>query len=315
MNCKPPRLSEEDQRFFFSLDDSELPLIQRFRDRKTQAIHVLLLGYFKVKPVVNNFAYHSVKADLKYIADKVLGGKGFKPFRLSDRAFRRAYERIFEMAGYRRWSDEEHFRDLETRLFAECSNWSYPRHLFDSAIAHPSNNHTAIPAYSTLQKVISRALKQHQADLQNRLSANMTHSLRSWLSRLTSPTNEDLKLLRSEANNQTSRELEKELEAHQLFVPHIEEIKRVVDALKMSPLNQQHYAEQVTYYGAKLKRCAPKDQRLFLLCYLAQRWEQALERIADGFLYQVEQAKQKAQYMQMDTFTLRLEAKFIGDEC
>ncbi|WP_407261479.1 hypothetical protein [Klebsiella quasipneumoniae] len=53
-------------------------------------------------------------------------------------------------------------------------------------------------------------------------------------------------------------------------------------------------AEKVDYYGAKLKRQTVGSQWLYLLCYLQTRWQQALERIADGFVHHVRQTKQKA---------------------
>jgi signal transduction histidine kinase len=42
----------------------------------------------------------------------------------------------------------------------------------------------------------------------------------------------------------------------------------------------KYYAERVDYYGAKLKRQSIDNQRLYLLCYLQQRWQQAQEREA-----------------------------------
>lgn len=72
----------------------------------------------------------------------------------------------------------------------------------------------------------------------------------------------------------------------------IPEVNRTLSALSLK--NQQYFAERVTYYGGKLKRQPIGYQRLYLLCYLQSRWQQALERIADGFVHHVVQRKQKA---------------------
>jgi len=72
------------------------------------------------------------------------------------------------------------------------------------------------------------------------------------------------------------------------------EVNRILSALSIPLKNQQYFAERVTYYGAKLKRQSTGYQRLYLLCYLQSRWQQALERIADGFVHHVVQRKQKA---------------------
>ncbi len=68
----------------------------------------------------------------------------------------------------------------------------------------------------------------------------------------------------------------------------------LLSTLSLSQKNLQHLAEKVDYYGAKLKRQTVGSQWLYLLCYLQTRWQQALERIADGFVHHVRQTKQKA---------------------
>lgn len=79
-----------------------------------------------------------------------------------------------------------------------------------------------------------------------------------------------------------------------MIEPWIEKIKQIVSQLELSPMNQKHYAERVDYYGAKLNRHDSRDQQLYLLCYKNHRWQIALERIAEGFLHQVRQVKQKS---------------------
>lgn len=41
----PPVFSETDQRFFFTLNDRELEVINRIRDRKYRVVAIVLLGY------------------------------------------------------------------------------------------------------------------------------------------------------------------------------------------------------------------------------------------------------------------------------
>ncbi len=71
------------------------------------------------------------------------------------------------------------------------------------------------------------------------------------------------------------------------------EVDLLLSTLSLSQKNLQH-GRKVDYYGAKLKRQTVGSQWLYLLCYLQTRWQQALERIADGFVHHVRQTKQKA---------------------
>ena len=100
--------------------------------------------------------------------------------------------------------------------------------------------------------------------------------------------------LRQSARNFTGAELAKELAVHRHVAQWIPEVSAALNTLSLSQKNQQHFAERVDYYGAKLKRQSIDNQRLYLLCYLQQRWQQAQERIADGLVHHVRHAKQKA---------------------
>lgn len=63
----PPAFTSADQRFFFSLNDKELAIAKSLRHRGQRYMLVVLLGYFKAKPVVLNPGFHQIKQDLKYV--------------------------------------------------------------------------------------------------------------------------------------------------------------------------------------------------------------------------------------------------------
>jgi hypothetical protein len=43
---------------------------------------VVLLGYFKSKPVPINPKYGQIKEDLKFVANTILPGQGLRPFKI-----------------------------------------------------------------------------------------------------------------------------------------------------------------------------------------------------------------------------------------
>ncbi|WP_139325889.1 hypothetical protein, partial [Thalassolituus maritimus] len=96
------------------------------------------------------------------------------------------------------------------------------------------------------------------------------------LSELVSGNNSlNLRQLRQSARNFTGTELEKELAVHSYIQPWMPEVNEVLSELSLSSKNQQHFAERVNYYGAKLQRQFIGNRRLYLLCYLQTRWVQA----------------------------------------
>jgi hypothetical protein len=92
-----PILNSNDQRFFFALNDAELAECKRIRKRDSRCMFVLLLGYFKVKPIMLSPGYHQIKQDLKHVCSEVLAGPGLRPFNLTQKARIRIYPRIFNI--------------------------------------------------------------------------------------------------------------------------------------------------------------------------------------------------------------------------
>jgi TnpA family transposase len=291
----PPIFTTSDQRFFFALNDKERSVANSLRHRAQRCMLVVLLGYFKAKPVTLNLSFGQLKHDLKYVYKTVLPGPGFRPFNLSQKESDRIYQRIFQLCGYQRWSAKDHEAALSKHLTQQASAWTAPRHLFDAAVEYFSAQKIAICAYSTLQKMISEVV----VDQQNRMTANielvMSAPLQQAITTLVTGADAlTFRQLRQSARNFTGTELEKELAVYRHIRHWMPEVDRLLNMLSLSPKNQQYLAEKVDYYGAKLKRQTVGNQRLYLLCYLQTRWQQALERIADGFVHHVRQIKQNA---------------------
>lgn len=291
-----PDFNQSYQRFYFSLNDRELYNINQLRDRKLRCVAIALLGYFKCKPILLNPNYLQIHSDLRFIAEQYFDGFKFRRFKLRPVQKYRIYERVLEILGYVNWKDNTHQHQLVDYLMTQAASWAHPRFLVDALIEYLSTHKIAIPAYSTLQKIISQVVNQHQASVHRQVDEGCSIGLKTMLNELGSGENIfTLKQIRQNARNFTGIELEKELVVYHHIQPWIAEVSSVLVRLALSKKNQEHYAERVHYYGAKLKRQSPANQRLYLLCYLQSRWQQGVERIADGFVHHVRQVKQKAQ--------------------
>lgn len=73
-----PKLTFEQKRLYFSLNDPEVDTFNAIRDRYNGIYFVLLLGYFKVKPVILNISYSGVRDDLEFIANELFPGVKLK---------------------------------------------------------------------------------------------------------------------------------------------------------------------------------------------------------------------------------------------
>ena len=145
---------------------------------------VVLLGYFKAKPVALSPGFHQIKQDLKYVHQTVLPGPGCRPFNLTPKENERIYQRIFQLCNYQRWNAKEHGLALSAYLSQQARAWTAPRHLFDAAIEYLAGQKIAIPAYSTLQKIISQVAGDEQEHMAAQLECAMSHELKQVLTEL-----------------------------------------------------------------------------------------------------------------------------------
>ena len=161
-------------------------------------------------------------------------------------------------------------------------------------LASPENRNSR---HSTLQKIVSQVIGQHQKRLHDQIDAACSQGLSTMLLTLVSGEGQfTFQQLRQSARNFTGTELQKEIAVYHHIQPWMTDVTTVLESLSLSQ-NQQHYAERVDYYGAKLKRQSLANQRLYLLCYLQSRHQQGLERIGEGFIHHLRQVKQRAHQM------------------
>jgi hypothetical protein len=129
-----------------------------------------------------------------------------------------------------------------------------PRAVFDAAIEYLARQKIAIPAYSTLQKIVSQVIGQHQKRLHDQIDAACSQGLSTMLLTLVSGEGQfTFQQLRQSARNFTGTELQKEIAVYHHIQPWMTDVTTVLESLSLSQKNQQHYAERVDYYGAKLR--------------------------------------------------------------
>lgn len=233
---------------------------------------VVLLGYFKVKPVLLAPTYSQIKQDLKYVYSHILPGSGLRPFNLTQKARHRIYQKILALTDYDRWL-VRHTQELASDLLLQAQAWNQPRALFDRAVEYLSAQKIAIPGYTVLQDVIGSIVATVNDKLILRLESLLSQSLSEALASLVSGTGPmNLRQLRQSARNFTGPELDKELAIHQHIQHWMPEVLAAVKVLSLSEKNLGYFAERVDYYGAKLKRQPQTRQQLYLY-----RFHQILE--------------------------------------
>lgn len=297
----PPHFTLEERRFYFALNDQEAKVANSIRNRAHRCFFVALLGYFKSRPVVLSPSFGDVEEDLRFIAKEQLPGPGIRRFSLNQKQKDRLYQKIFNLLNYQKWRDLQDRSPLITHLQQIAKSWIEPRYLFDATTEYLSLRRIAIPKYTVMQTVVSQAMKQERERITSSLQNQLSESLSAELVDLVNGKGSlPLSKLRLSAKSFAPPELEKELQVNRLIEPWMSEVNSMVKALSLSIKNQQHFASMVDYYGSKLKRFDRFTQQLYLLCYLRERVEKNLERLADGFVYHTRKVHEQAKVYAKD---------------
>ena len=291
-----PRLSLEEKRVSFALNDLEQDAIKAIRDRNHKCYAIALLGYFKIKPIQLNPAYKELKEDLTFIAEEYFPKFKVPRFSVSRMQKTRLYDKILSLQNFEVWDAEQHQKPLGVYLKQVTKSWIDPRFIFDACTEYLARNHIAIPTYTVLQQIISQVIKQERKRLSDTFKTVISDELSSDLADLIDGESTlTVKELKQAAKSFNAPELEKELNVNKLIQPWMNEVNRVVSALSLTQQNRLHYATMVDYYSiTKLKRFDRSTQQLYLLCYLQERAQINIERLADGFIYHVRKLRERA---------------------
>lgn len=297
-----PKLRIEQKRHYFSLNDPEFDALRSIRDRFNRVYFVLLLGYFKVKPVVLNIRYSDVRDDLQFIAGELFPGMKLKRINLAAMQKVRMYRRIFQLLDYQSFSEDSEVglsRHAQTAAAVSIES----RFLFDESIEYLAKHRIAIPKYTVLQRVVSKAMARERQRLADILSRSISHALSESLEAiLDSDTATTLNSIRKSARNFSVSELEKELRIHRHIEPLIDDIDTVTQQLELSLSNLDHFSSMVDYYTVtKLRRFDRMTRALYLICYLHLKYRQVIEHLADAFVHHSRKLQQEAKTYAEDT--------------
>lgn len=297
-----PKLTLEQKRYHFSLNDPEVEALRSFRDSTNRLYFVLLLGYFKVKPVTLNLSYGAVRDDLQFIVTEIFPGVKLKRKNLSPAQKTRMYRRIFQLVDYQPF-DEDSEAGLSRRVGVAAAASIESRYLFDESIDYLAKQRIAIPKYTVLQRVVSKAIASERQRLSGILSHAMSPSLKESLDEiLGGDASNTLSRLRQTARNFSASELQKELTIHQHIEPLIDDIDAVVQQMRLSLSNLDHFGSMVDYYTpTKLCRFDKMTRSLYLVCYLHLKYRQVIEHLADAFVHHCRKLQQGAKQYADDT--------------
>lgn len=283
-----PKLSEEERELYFSMDADELKIAHSHRFLTTKLIFILQLGYFKAKRMFFIFTYDEAHNDIQFIRERY--------------SFPQFLPKNFGIHKTTRWKQQQHIlklfnyheynisRQLEIKDKARRSVKlsSKPICIFKDLLAYLEKSRVVIPAYSSLQKIISKVIVEED----NRLSAlaeqHITGNVANLLNDLLNREDRQYMLtsVKKEPKNFKYKQIAKEISKQKLLKQLYDFAKGFLPQLDISNDNIRYYASLVDYYTTfRIIKILGSVTKIYLLCFIYHRYQRISDNLANTFIY------------------------------
>ncbi|MBH0063464.1 DUF4158 domain-containing protein [Pseudoalteromonas sp. NZS71] len=292
-----PNFSRADREDYFSIDKETQKLINTLRQTETRIYFILLLGYFRSRPIVFNFTFADVEADYNYIKTKYFNDKYIDTEDLPPRTKTALIKKLLSYTGFSIFQSKIDKEPLLRRLNNVVKINLEPRYVFDECIAYFGQNRIALAGYTTLQDTISTVLSNERNRIETILNENLAQPTKATLLKLleSNSTFTDLAKLKKMAKDFSASQIAQELKTHKIIRSLYPEIKVLIAELELSPKNLEYYASLVKHKSVyKLRRHDDSQTILYLVCYLFFRYRETNDNLVSAFIYMIRKLTESA---------------------
>lgn len=283
-----PAFTSAEREEYFSLDKDLRRKVNGITKLENIIYMILLIGYFRYKPVAHDISEKNAKKDIKYIVQQYYPRiNNDVCLTISKRTKSRLINSMLSILGFRQLTAPLK-ASLMIRLKDVVTICMDPKYVFDELLAFLGQNRIALPGYSTIQDLISEALNYERERVSSIISNKMSGSTAE---KLKSILHDDGKLngirgYSGAAKDFSSSEIDKELCTHNTISEVYYEIKDLINELKISQGNMDYYSTIVKHSSAFTLKRHPKWQGiLYLCCYLYFRYREINDKIITAFRY------------------------------
>jgi TnpA family transposase len=296
-----PDFNDEQRDQYLTLTPLEQGLMFGCTSLSAQVYCGLQIGYFKAKQAFFQFGWQDVlPADIDFILQRYFLVQSFIPMSLTIYECYKQKREILKLFNYRNWRQQE-----KNGLIADMSKAAQrdidPAFLLGEMLAYFKNYKIVRPGYTTLQTLMSQVLEKERKRLNEIISPLIDEPTAIGLQNLLirEQTLSELAAIKQDARNFKYQAMRAERHKLKILKPLYLSAKQIIPQLLISQKNLHYYSSLANYYTAhELRSLQPSLTRLYLLCYVWQRYRQFTDNIVEAFCFQqmklYETAKQEA---------------------
>lgn len=291
-----PVFNQSEREEYFSVDPRIEKVLSTLSKVETRIYLLLLIGYFRAKPVVPKFRLRDVKQDVDYLYATYFPNRKPKYPLIAKSTRATLILKMYEILGFTRLSKVDE-KSLLERLQDVATICTYPKYIFDECLAFFGQKRIGLAGYSTLQTMITSVLASERQRTESILSSSMSDTTRMQLKKIlhTKGRLNQLSAQKGSAKDFTPSELMREIETHSTIKSVYQEIKGLINELGLSQGNLTYYASIIRHQSLyKIRRFPEWQGMLYIVCYLFFRYQETNDKLVTAFQYVTRKQRESA---------------------
>ncbi|EPJ42954.1 MAG: transposase [Osedax symbiont Rs2] len=292
-----PVLNQAEREEYLSFDSEIERILAKLEKTETRVYLILLIGYFRAKPVVPKFKLRDVKQDVEYIYSTYFPDKKPKYSVIKKSTRATLILKMYSILGFDKFSKRQHQQALIERLRDVATICTDPKYIFDECLAFFGQKRIGLVGYTTLQNIITNVLASERQRTEDILSCHMPEGTQAKLHKILHTTGilNNLSAYKGSAKDFSPSQLDKEIGTHNTIKEVYPDIKQLIEKLGLSQGNLNYYASIIHHQSVYKIRRYPKWQgMLYIACYLFFRYQETNDKLVIAFQYVARKQREAA---------------------
>jgi TnpA family transposase len=297
-----PELTNNDRIALFDLSETDHKEINKLPTEAVKIDYILQLGYFRATNFLFNFTFRQVDQDVWFIINTYFPSTPFPKKQTSKHYHYDNQKRLLKRLKYKILSPRELIK-LKQQAKKLARRHILPRFIFDELLSCCQQWNRVRPAYSTMQSIISGALQHERDRVVRKVELHLDRTAKSELDELLKSGDDfyQITLLKKDPKDFSTREMRTEVAKQQRLLNTYKSTKSIIPKLQISTQNIEYYADMATFYPPfNLKRFKKNLARLYLLCYVHQRFFKVNDHLTTFFSYRTNKFYQDGEQFAKD---------------
>lgn len=305
-----PEFTDEERLYFFTLSSRDQEILDSFKKLEDKIYFILSLGYFKAKNCLIKFTFKTSKKDFLYLIDTYFPKEKLPKQLPSPKQQDRIQNKILDYEKAIRLTKDLQ-KDLNLVLSKLIKRHPKARPLTKAFLDHLSRENIALPAYSTLQRLITRAIAQEKKRLFSICHQHIKPENKRFLENLLEQEESvySITTIKQDVKDFNYVELKKEIKKHRALKPIFYIAREVLQHTGLPKKTIEYYGSLVNFYSSHKLSRMPEDQaHWYLLCYSFSRYQKVNDNLVQFFRCHVDQFHEESKaFAQEKLLQLQLE--------